>query len=137
MGKKKRGVQEVSDAVEPVALEEATFEKSLRASLEEIKKYEGVTGYILRNTTSASIDLKDPTVIMDYALLSSLAFDAGRDFSELFDLGEVKSTLVSGKSVKMLSVIINENKISVFMEKNADAEKVLATLQTSYGKIGS
>jgi hypothetical protein len=37
----------------------------------------------------------------------------------------------------MLSVIIDENKISVFMEKNADAEKVLATLQTFQGKICS
>jgi len=131
MVKKKRGVQEVSDVAEPVALEETTVDNSLRASLEEIKKYDGVIGYIQRNTTSASIDFKDPTKIMDYALLSSLAFDAGRDFSELFDIGDVKSTLVGGKNVKMLSVIIGENKISVFMEKNADAEKVLTRLQAS------
>lgn len=131
MVKKKRGVQEVSDVAEPVALEETTVDNSLRASLEEIKKYDGVIGYIQRDTTSASIDFKDPTKIMDYALLSSLAFDAGRDFSELFDIGDVKSTLVGGKNVKMLSVIIGENKISVFMEKNADAEKVLTRLQAS------
>lgn len=131
MVKKKRVVQEVSDVAEPVALEETTVDNSLRASLEEIKKYDGVIGYIQRDTTSASIDFKDPTKIMDYALLSSLAFDAGRDFSELFDIGDVKSTLVGGKNVKMLSVIIGENKISVFMEKNADAEKVLTRLQAS------
>jgi len=129
--KKKRGVQEVSDVAEPVAIEETTADNSLRASLEEIKKYDGVIGYIQRNTTSASVDLKDPTKITDYALLSSLAFDAGRDFSELFDIGDVKSTLVGGKNVKMLSVIIGENKISVFMEKNADAEKVLTRLHAS------
>jgi predicted regulator of Ras-like GTPase activity (Roadblock/LC7/MglB family) len=129
--KKKRGAQEVSDVVEPVALEETTVDSSLRASLEEIKKYDGVMGYIRRDTTSASIDLKDPTKIIDYALLSSLAFDAGKDLSELFDIGDVKDTLVWGTNVKMLSVIIGENKISVFMEKNADAEKVLARLNAS------
>ena len=131
MVKKKRGAQEVSDVVEPVALEETTVDSSLRASLEEIKKYDGVMGYIRRDTTSASIDLKDPTKIIDYALLSSLAFDAGKDLSELFDIGDVKDTLVWGTNVKMLSVIIGENKISVFMEKNADAEKVLARLNAS------
>jgi len=129
--KKKRGAQEVSDVVEPVALEETTVDSSLRASLEEIKKYDGVMGYIRRDTTSASIDLKDPTKIIDYALLSSLAFDAGKDLSELFDIGDVKDTLVWGTNVKMLSVIIGENKISVFMEKNADTEKVLARLNAS------
>jgi predicted regulator of Ras-like GTPase activity (Roadblock/LC7/MglB family) len=129
--KKKRGVREVSDVAEPVAIEETTADNSLRASLEEIKKYDGVIGYIQRNTTSASVDLKDPTNITDYALLSSLAFDAGRDFSELFDIGDVKSTLVGGKNVKILSVIIGENKISIFMEKNADAEKVLTRLHAS------
>lgn len=131
MVKKKRGAQEVSDVVEPVALEETTVDSSLRASLEEIKKYDGVMGYIRRDTTSASIDLKDPTKIIDYALLSSLAFDAGKDLSELFDIGDVKDTLVWGTNVKMLSVIIGENKISVFMEKNADTEKVLARLNAS------
>ena len=131
MVKKKRGTQEVSDVTEPVALEETTSHSSPHTSLEEIRKYEGVIGYIQRNTTSASIDLKDPTKITDYALLSSLAFDAGRDFSQLFDMGDVKSTLIAGKNVKMLSVIIDENKISVFMEKNADTEKVLTRLQAS------
>jgi predicted regulator of Ras-like GTPase activity (Roadblock/LC7/MglB family) len=129
--RKKKGDQEFTTFAEPVAVEETATENDLCRSLEEIKNCEGVIGYILRNTSSASIDLKDPTKITDYAILSSLAFDAGGDFSELFDLGDVRSVVIEGKSIKMLSTIVNENKISVFMEKNTDVEKILRKLSVS------
>ncbi|MDH5755011.1 MAG: hypothetical protein OEY95_07425, partial [Candidatus Bathyarchaeota archaeon] len=93
-----------------------------------IKDYNGVIGYILRNSTSAAIDLKDPTKIIDYAILSSSALDASEELSELFHLGEVKNIVVEGKNVKVLSLTIGENRISVFMEKNADSKKVLRKL---------
>ncbi|MDI6905624.1 MAG: hypothetical protein QMD13_09120 [Candidatus Bathyarchaeia archaeon] len=127
MARKKKSIQEVAAVIEPAALE-ATPVNDLRARLEEIKTYNGVIGYILRNSTSAAIDLKDPTKIIDYAILSSSAFDASEELSELFNLGEIKNTVVEGKDTKMLSLTINENKISVFMEKNADSEKVLRKL---------
>lgn len=40
----------------------------LQEKLQEIKEQEGIIGYIFRNSKSASIDLKDPTKIIDYAL---------------------------------------------------------------------
>lgn len=127
MVKKKK--EEVVSLTEPITFEETADVNSLRASLEEIKTYDGVIGYILRNTSSASIDLRDPTKIIDYAILSSSAFAAGTKFSELFDLGDVKVVMVEGKTVKMLSLAIGENKVGVFMEKNADGGKVLRKLQ--------
>ena len=131
MTKKRRDFQEITTVTEPIAaVEETTHANNLRASLEEIKNYDGVIGYILRNSTSASIDLKDPTKIIDYAIISSSAIDASQELSELFDLGSAKSVSVEGKNAKMLSMTIDENKISVFMENNADAEKILRRIQT-------
>ncbi|MBS7632667.1 hypothetical protein KEJ15_03465 [Candidatus Bathyarchaeota archaeon] len=124
---KKKRVDEETTLIEP-AVVEATSPNKLKACLEEIKTYEDVTGYILRNTTSAAIDLNDPTKIIDYALLSSTAAEASTQLSELFNLGEPNNIIVEGKKAKMLSLAINENKIAIFMEKNADHEKILKRL---------
>jgi predicted regulator of Ras-like GTPase activity (Roadblock/LC7/MglB family) len=128
---RKKNIQEIATVTEPVIIEEATSENSLRRNLEEIKTYDGVIGYILRNSTTAAIDLKDPAKIVDYAILSSSAFDASKELSELFELGNTKNMLVEGKDAKALSVVIGENEISVFMEKNADHKKVLKRLNIS------
>ena len=127
MGKKKKSVQEVAAVTEPLAVEESSV-NNLRASLEEIKTYDGVIGYILRNSTSAAIDLNDPTKIIDFAILSSSALDAGEVLSEEFNLGTVKSIIVEGNDVKVLSLTVNENRISVFMDREVDCEKVLRKL---------
>ena len=129
MVKKKRDVQEVAAVAEPLATEEVTSVDNLRATLEEVKTYDGVIGYILRNSTSAAIDLKDPMKIIDYAVISSSALDASKELSRFFDLGEVKDILVEGKNVKVLSLTVGENKISVFMEKDADCEKISRKLR--------
>lgn len=129
MVRKKRSFEEVSDMAEPVAVEEPASVNDLRGILEEIKTYDGVIGYILRNSTSAAIDLKDPTKIIDYAILSSSALDASEELSELFNLGEVKDIVVEGKDVKAVSLIIGENRISIFMEKGVDSERILRKLR--------
>jgi predicted regulator of Ras-like GTPase activity (Roadblock/LC7/MglB family) len=131
MVRKKRGLSEseLSALAEPVATEEAIPVNNLRANLEEIKAYDGVIGYILRNSSSAAIDLRDPTKIIDYAILSSSAFDSSIELSELFDLGDVRNIVVEGKDVKVLSLMVDENKISIFLEKEADCEKILRKLR--------
>jgi predicted regulator of Ras-like GTPase activity (Roadblock/LC7/MglB family) len=129
MVKKKRDFQEVAEMSEPIATEEVTPVSNLRASLEEVKTYDGVIGYILRNSTSAAIDLKDPTKIIDYAIISSSALDAGGELSRFFDLGEVKDIVVEGKNAKVLSLVVGENRISVFMEKDANCERILRKLR--------
>ncbi len=128
MGKKKKKSAQKADEVEkPIAIENSS-NNHLRECLDEIKTYEGVVGYILRNSTSAAIDLKDPTKIIDYAILSSSAFDASEVLVEGFGLGNVESILVEGKDAKMLSLTIEENRVSVFMEKDANSEKTLKRL---------
>ena len=126
---KKRKFEESATMEEPVAVEETSLANDLRANLEEIKTYEGVIGYIMRNSTSAAIDLKDPAKIIDYAVLSFSALDASKQLSDLFNLGEAKSMVIEGRDSKVLSLTIAGNRISVFMEKNADHEKILRRLR--------
>ena len=128
MVKKKRSVQEIEAVTESMATEEVTSVSDLRTNLEEIKTYDGVIGYILRNSASAAIDLKDPTKIIDYAIISSSALDASKDLSELFNLGCVNFILIEGKIVKVLSLIVDENRVSIFLERDADCEKILKKL---------
>jgi predicted regulator of Ras-like GTPase activity (Roadblock/LC7/MglB family) len=128
MVKKKKIGEEIATVAEPLIVEETTSAHNLRASLEEVKTYDGVIGYILRNSSSAAIDLKDPAKIIDYAILSSSALDAGKELSELFDLGGARDIVVEGKNAKMVSLTIDENRISVFMDKNVDSERILRKL---------
>jgi len=127
MARKKKTFQEIVAVTEPLTIEESHV-NNLRANLEEIKTYDGVIGYILRNSTSAAIDLKDPTKLIDYAVLSSSALDASEALSEDFNLGDVKSIIVTGKNVKVLSLTVSDNRISVFMDKEANYDKVLRKL---------
>jgi predicted regulator of Ras-like GTPase activity (Roadblock/LC7/MglB family) len=129
MVKQKKNLQETSE-LEPIAIERATSENNIRPTLEEIKQSDGVIGFILRNTTSAAIDLKDPTKVIDYAILSSSAFEASEQLSGLFDLGKIKNIIVEGKKAKTLHLSVDENNISIFMEKNVDAKKILEKMQS-------
>jgi predicted regulator of Ras-like GTPase activity (Roadblock/LC7/MglB family) len=126
--KKKKETNLANEVSESITLHVIASENDLRAKLEEIRGREGVIGYILRNSHSASIDLKDPAKIIDYAILSSSTIDASEEISDLFNVGNAKSIVVEGRNTKMLSVIIGENRISIFMDKNVDAETVRNSL---------
>jgi len=102
--------------------------EKLLESLKSIKSREGVIGYILRTSDSASIDMKDPTKIIDYAVLSSTALEAGEDLSKTFELGEIQNVLLKGKDAKILSLKIEDQHLSIFMEKNVDHEKIYKEL---------
>ena len=104
--------------------EDQTY-KDLTDKLAEIRKDKSVIGYILRNTTSATIDLEEPEKIVEYALFSSQVLDSSREISDLYELGNVESILIEGKKNKALCMAINGNKISIFMEKDADHAGIL------------
>lgn len=129
MTKKRKDAEVTTTTGQPIAVEIDSHDSKLRANLEEIKNYDGVVGYILRKTASASVDLKEPSKITEYALLSSTVFDSTTEFSRLFGLGNPKDTIISGKSLKMLFLEVEDDKISIFMESNADMEKVLRKIR--------
>jgi predicted regulator of Ras-like GTPase activity (Roadblock/LC7/MglB family) len=96
----------------------------LHESLKDIKARAGVIGYILRSSDSASIDLKDPTKIIDYAVLSSTALEAGEDLSKTFELGEIQNVLLEGNDAKILSLKVEDQRLSIFMERTVSHEKI-------------
>jgi predicted regulator of Ras-like GTPase activity (Roadblock/LC7/MglB family) len=128
MVKQKRSIHETATTVivdDVTSSEEDQVFADLSKNLAEIRKAKGVIGYILRSTTAATIDLKEPEKLVEYAILSSQVLDSSREISELFELGDVESTLIEGKEIKALCLVIGENKISIFMEKNADDADIL------------
>jgi predicted regulator of Ras-like GTPase activity (Roadblock/LC7/MglB family) len=92
---------------------------NLAASLAEIRKLKGVMGYILRSGTSAIIDLTGQDKIIEYAVLSSQISESSIEMATQFNMTDLESVLVEGKSVKVLCMNLSENRISVFMEKTA------------------
>jgi predicted regulator of Ras-like GTPase activity (Roadblock/LC7/MglB family) len=127
--KKRKDELQTTETAEPTVIENATFESTLRANLEEIRNYDGIVGYILKNTNSASIDLKDPAKIIDYAILSSTTFDSTEKLSKLFNLEGIKDIIINGKNLKMISLTIEKNRISVFLENSSDSDRVLKRIQ--------
>jgi predicted regulator of Ras-like GTPase activity (Roadblock/LC7/MglB family) len=122
---KKKSAQESAtpifvDEDEIAAPEEDQTFKDLNEKLAKIRKNKGVIGYILRNTTSATIDLKEPEKIVEYAIFSSQVLDSSQEISDLLETGDVENVLIEGKENKVLCMKIDGNKISIFMEKDAD-----------------
>jgi predicted regulator of Ras-like GTPase activity (Roadblock/LC7/MglB family) len=97
----------------------------LSNKLAEIRKDKDVIGYILRSTTSATIDLKEPEKIVEYAIFSSQVLESSQEIADLYELDDIKSVLVEGKENKALCMDIDGNKISIFMEKTADHDDIL------------
>jgi len=110
---------EVVNAVptESVENEDSAF-VSLGLSLAEIRKLKGVTGYILRGSASAILDLAELDKISQYAALTYQLNESSLEIAKQLKVAEVKSVLVEGGNVKVLFMRIGENKIGVFMEKS-------------------
>lgn len=93
---------------------------SLGASLAEIRKLKGVTGYIMRGSASALLDISERGKISQYAILSYQMHESCVEIAKQLSVAEIESVLVEGKNQKVLLMKIGENKISVFMEKGAN-----------------
>ncbi len=91
----------------------------LRSRLAEINKAHGVKGYILRNSTTAVIDLQNAEKLVEYALLLSETIDCIQEISQLFSL-DMTNVVLEGKDVNMLCVIKGGNNLCIFVEKNVD-----------------
>jgi len=101
----------------------------LAASLVEIRKLNGIKGYILRSNTSAIIDLTDQDKIIEYAILSSQICESSNEIAKQFNLTDIKSVLVEGKTIKVLCMNMSDNRISVFMEKTATFDSLIKRIQ--------
>jgi predicted regulator of Ras-like GTPase activity (Roadblock/LC7/MglB family) len=102
--------------------------EDMQETLKDIKNREGIIGYIIRGPNSASIDLKDPTKIIDYAILSATSLEAGQDIANTFEIGKVEAIILEGADMKVLSMAIGDNRLSIFMNKNVDHDKLCEDL---------
>ena len=51
------------------------------------------------------------------------------EFSKLFNLEDVKDIVINGKNLKIVSLNVGKNRISIFLESNSDTEKLLEKIQ--------
>lgn len=102
--------------------------ETLHLKLQNIKTEKEIIGYIIRDAKSASVDIKDPTKIIDYALLASTLHDSGESMISAFELGKVNNIVVEGKDVKVLTLTIDDNRISIFMNKNVNHNTIYKDL---------
>ena len=103
---------------------ELDTDETFQEKLQELKSQQGIIGYILRCSNSAAIDLKDPTKIIDYAVLSSAVLDVSCKMTEKFQVGEVEKVVLESEEKILLSMSIGNKLLSVFMEKSVDPYKV-------------
>ena len=108
-----------ADAPVISAVDDESAFASLAASLAEIRKLKGVSGYILRSNSSAIIDITEQEKIIDYAILSSQIAESSAEMAKQFNMAGVESALVEGKTQKVLCMAVGENRIGVFMDKTA------------------
>ena len=126
---------ELTNSVAVISVgDDASVFASLAASLVEIRELDGVKGYILRSDTSAVIDLSEPDKIIEYAILSSQISESSSEMVKQFNLVDMESVLVEGKSVKVLCMSKDENKISVFMENTANHALILQMFNSNCHK---
>ncbi len=98
--------------------------ESISDKLAEIRKQEGVIGYIFRGEAAATIDLNEPDKIIDYAMLSTELLDCAQVIEQQFDIGSVECILAEGKNTKVLCIANGGNRTSVFMNEAFDHEDI-------------
>ncbi|MGD9131896.1 MAG: roadblock/LC7 domain-containing protein [Candidatus Bathyarchaeota archaeon] len=103
--------------------------EELQEKLQEIKDQEGIIGYILKGTKSASIDLKDPTKTVDYAVLSSTTFDASTNMAEALQMGEPQKIIIESEETKVMTMKVNNHHLTIFMEKNVNHNNLYKKLK--------
>jgi len=117
----------LTDAVAtPISIdcEDSAF-TSLGARLAEIRKLDGVIGYILRGSNSAMLDLAELDKISQYAALAYQLNESSTEIAKELNVAEVESVLVEGGNLKVLFMKVGDNKISVFMEKSANHSSII------------
>lgn len=105
-----------------------TDDEIVQQKLQTVIDQEGILGYIMRDSKSASVNLKDPTKLIDYAILSSTAHEIGRSMTESLQMGEVDNIVVESETTKVLSMDVNNYHVSLFMKREIDHAKLYKTL---------
>ncbi|MBC7130256.1 roadblock/LC7 domain-containing protein [Candidatus Bathyarchaeota archaeon] len=104
--------------------------KKIKGILDELKSYDGIIGYIIKNGNTAKIDLKDPSRLIDYVILSNSIKDAAEELAKTFNLGSIKYAVIEGKKAKIIAKTIGKNELNIFVEKTAKVDTIIDKLAT-------
>ena len=104
-------------------------QENMHEKLQKIKDQEGIIGYILRSSKSASIDLKDPTKIIDYAILSSTVFDLSDNITKTLHMNQGNTMIVESEKTKLVSMNTDKYQLSIFMKSSVDHKKICKSLK--------
>ncbi len=96
----------------------------------ELRNSKEIEGYILKGEAQATVDLNDSTKIIEYAMLTSQAFESASALSSAFNVGDIENILIEGKNMKALCIRKDQNNLGIFMKKNVDDADILAIFQT-------
>ena len=103
--------------------------EKIQEKLQSITNQEGILGYILRDSKSAFINIKDRTKLIDYAIFSTTSQDVGCNLTEILHMGEIDTMVVESEKTKLLSTNMNDHHLSLFMEKSVDHDKLFKNLK--------
>jgi predicted regulator of Ras-like GTPase activity (Roadblock/LC7/MglB family) len=94
-------------------------------SVQTLRKNQEIEGYLLKSESKATVDLNDSTKIIEYAMLTSQAFESSTTLSSSFTIGNLETILIEGKNIKTLCINYGQNQLSIFMKKNIDDADIL------------
>ena len=79
-------------------------------------------------SSRAELRSEKPEKLVEYAIFTSQVMESCKELSDLFNLGNLKTIFIEGNSLKVLNVIIEENKINIFMDKKVNHKKIIQKL---------
>ena len=122
--------QQLADVMPIIsAREETNAFTNLASILTEVRKLKGVKGYIMRSETEAIVDLTEESSLSEYALLASQICECTPEMVKKFNLTDVESITVEGKTVKVLCINIDDNQINVFMDKTCSHALIIKRIR--------
>jgi predicted regulator of Ras-like GTPase activity (Roadblock/LC7/MglB family) len=99
----------------------------LLEAVQKLRRSKDIEGYLLKSETKATVDLNDSTKIIEYAMLTSQAFESAETLSSSLNIGSIETVLIEGETIKTLCINQGQNKLGVFMKKGTDDEDILET----------
>ena len=67
--------------------------------------------------------------MIDYALLSSTVFDVSQNMTEDLQMGEADTIVIESEETKILSMNIDNHRLSLFMEKHVNHDSLCKRLK--------
>ena len=121
------GTQADENVTHPFLNEDQSY-AALLETTKDIRKRTGVVGFILKSDSKATVDIDDSAKIIEFAMLSSEAFESAKTLAATFKNGDPENILIEGKNLKVLCLDRGQNKISIFVEKSCDYKSILKDL---------